>query len=126
MRIKELINRFRNRGDPRIEIELDMERIMEIVGEETEIFENLYLTRKMYLSFALISCKGVFVIAPYRNQPDVAKGREIRRCLGICAANSCIAFCNGVDTFVLSWGTLLPTAHSRFAVRLSPFFSGWE
>ena len=47
MRIKELINRFRNRGDPRIEIELDLERIMEIVGEETEIFENLYLTRKM-------------------------------------------------------------------------------
>ena len=35
MRIKELINGFRNRGDPRIEIELDLERIMEIVGEET-------------------------------------------------------------------------------------------
>ena len=40
MRIKELINGFRNRGDPRIEIELDLERIMEIVGEETEIFEK--------------------------------------------------------------------------------------
>lgn|GEM_PF-2350607 len=110
MRIKELINRFRNRGDPRIEIELDMERIMEIVGDETEIFENLYLTRELYLSLALISGKGVFVIVPYRDQPDAAKGREIRRCLGICAANSCIAFFNGADTFVLSWNGMELTA----------------
>ena len=97
MRIKELINGFRNRGDPRIKIELDLERIMEIVGEETEVFENLYLTRELYLSLALISGKGVFVIVPYRDQTDAAKGREIRRCLGICAANSCIAFCKCVQ-----------------------------
>ena len=103
MRVKELINGFRSRGDPRIEIELDLERILEIAGDDAEFFENIYLGRDIFVRLVLVSGRGVCVIVPCRDMPKAANGREIRRILGISASNSIIIFCVDGDTYVLSW-----------------------
>lgn len=103
MRIKELINSFRNRGDPCVEIDLDMDRIMEAAGESVDVYENVYLNRDVFLRLILVSGKGVFVVAPFRRKAVTSYGREIRKLLGICAVNSMVVFYDGADVSVLSW-----------------------
>ena len=103
MRIKELINSFRNRGDPCAEIDLDMDRIMEAAGESVDVYENVYLNRDVFLRLILVSGKGVFVVAPFRRKAVTSYGREIRKLLGICAVNSMVVFYDGAGVSVLSW-----------------------
>ena len=103
MQIKELVNSFRNRGYPCAEFDLDMDRIMEVIGNRVDAYENIYPDRDIFLRLVLVSGKGVFVIVPYRKKPIASYGKEIRRHLGICAANSMIVFCDVANTSVLSW-----------------------
>ena len=134
MRIKELLARFRNRGDPCPDVGIDLEQVAEIAGEETEIFENIYLNQSLCLSLVLVSRKGVFVVIPYRDKPDTGRGRKVRRLLGISAVNSLIIYHDGADTFILSWDGMEATPAGGLYALIRDFYretqgfseEGWQ
>lgn len=113
--LREKIKDAVHSGDPKTENELDIERLKEITGESSLVYEDMYIAKDAYVQFMAIGTNGVFIIVPFESEDDrvfrehVRHTAKIREFFSLNKKNSFIFYYSDEDSYYMADEPILLT-----------------
>lgn len=106
-------------SDPKIDIDLDENRIKEIVEDSAYIYKNMYLSTSVFCRLAVISPVGAFFIIPFADKTDVSISDNILQFFSIDRHSAYFFYISDEKSFLLD-------QYGRDLICLDDFYESFE